>query len=198
MLAREVDWTLLPPTTPAHIHTLLRRCLEKDPRKRLRDIGDARMQLDEPAAAAVSPHAATPRATSVARLLPWGVAAASVVGAALLFLWYPEKGEVLDRPVIRMIVDWPSEAEPGFRPVLAPDGSFVARVLPGSRVMFRCYYTDPTDEDRKQYYSSNPYTVYEDSRANIQLELKVRAGNIKRQGIQIGIGGGFRGGVLRR
>jgi Tol biopolymer transport system component len=40
------DWRLLPATTPVRVRTLLRRCLEKDPRQRLRDIGDARIELD--------------------------------------------------------------------------------------------------------------------------------------------------------
>jgi Tol biopolymer transport system component len=45
VLTRDIDWSQLPPATPAPLVELLRRCLERDPRKRLRDIGDAR--LDE-------------------------------------------------------------------------------------------------------------------------------------------------------
>lgn len=40
------DWSLLPAETPLPIRALLRRCLEKDPRKRLRDIGDARFEFE--------------------------------------------------------------------------------------------------------------------------------------------------------
>jgi len=40
----EPDWTKLPSDTPTLIRALLRRCLEKDPRNRLRDIGDARIE----------------------------------------------------------------------------------------------------------------------------------------------------------
>jgi eukaryotic-like serine/threonine-protein kinase len=47
ILEREPDWSLLPPQTPARARELLRRCLEKDAKKRLRDIGDARIQLEE-------------------------------------------------------------------------------------------------------------------------------------------------------
>ena len=46
ILGLEPDWRTLPETTPAQIRTLLQRCLEKDPRRRLRDIGDARIELD--------------------------------------------------------------------------------------------------------------------------------------------------------
>jgi hypothetical protein len=45
VLTREPDWTLLPAATPPRIAELLRRCLRKDFRQRLRDIGDARIEL---------------------------------------------------------------------------------------------------------------------------------------------------------
>jgi serine/threonine protein kinase len=47
ILQGEPDWRALPKTTPAGIRRLLGRCLEKDPRKRLRDIGDARLDIEE-------------------------------------------------------------------------------------------------------------------------------------------------------
>ena len=45
---REPDWTALPASTPSNITRLLRRCLEKDAKRRLRDIGDARIEIDSP------------------------------------------------------------------------------------------------------------------------------------------------------
>jgi Tol biopolymer transport system component len=45
VLEHEPPWAALPGTTPASIRKLLQRCLEKDPRSRLRDIGDARIEL---------------------------------------------------------------------------------------------------------------------------------------------------------
>ena len=47
ILEREPDLGLLPPETPAAIRRLLRRCLEKNPQDRLRDIGDARLDIRE-------------------------------------------------------------------------------------------------------------------------------------------------------
>jgi serine/threonine-protein kinase len=47
ILEREPDWQVLPHNTPANILVLLRRCLEKDPRRRLRDIGDAGIEINE-------------------------------------------------------------------------------------------------------------------------------------------------------
>ena len=47
VLTSEPDWTALPPATPPQLSHVLRRCLEKDPARRQRDIGDARVELDE-------------------------------------------------------------------------------------------------------------------------------------------------------
>jgi len=46
VLRAEIDWTKLPANTPMPIRRLLARCLERDPNKRLRDIGDARFDLE--------------------------------------------------------------------------------------------------------------------------------------------------------
>ena len=47
VLRAEPDWNALAQTTPRAIRRLLRRCLEKDPKRRLSAIGDARLELDE-------------------------------------------------------------------------------------------------------------------------------------------------------
>jgi hypothetical protein len=74
VLRAEPDWPLLPKDTPRAVVKLLKRCLEKDPRARLRDIGEARItleaiergvELDEPAAAV-----ATAPACEQARVAP--------------------------------------------------------------------------------------------------------------------------------
>ncbi|MBL7187067.1 MAG: protein kinase [Phycisphaerae bacterium] len=47
IIEREPDWNVLPQDTPNNIRVLLRRCLEKDPHRRLRDIGDAGIEINE-------------------------------------------------------------------------------------------------------------------------------------------------------
>src|SRR5689334_7943317 len=59
------DWSTLPPDTPAPIRRLLRRCLERDRKKRLPDIVDARLEIDE--ALAGSPESPAPVAPPPAR-----------------------------------------------------------------------------------------------------------------------------------
>ncbi len=83
------DWNALPAETPAAVRSLLARCLDKDPKQRLRDIGEARVALSSgspvPAAAAVAPAPAAlpPRRRS----LLWAAVVlltAAVVGLAAL------------------------------------------------------------------------------------------------------------------
>lgn len=47
VLEREPDMTILPAGAPAGVRSLLRHCLEKDPKRRLRDIADARLAIDD-------------------------------------------------------------------------------------------------------------------------------------------------------
>ncbi len=45
VLRQDIDWTALPARTPARMHRLLERCLDRDPKSRLRDIGEARIEI---------------------------------------------------------------------------------------------------------------------------------------------------------
>ncbi|MFL6279143.1 MAG: protein kinase domain-containing protein, partial [Vicinamibacterales bacterium] len=56
VLQHEPDWTLLPRHTPSNITRLIHRCLDKDPRRRLRDIGDARLEIEEALSSRDSDH----------------------------------------------------------------------------------------------------------------------------------------------
>ena len=77
ILDREPDWTALPAATPTATRRLLTRCLEKDQGRRLRDIGDARLDLEEKDAQPVK------RARPSRRLWPLAFAAALLAGIAL-------------------------------------------------------------------------------------------------------------------
>jgi Tol biopolymer transport system component len=47
VLKSDPEWSALPPATPPSIRHVLRRCLEKDPRRRFHDVADVRLDLDE-------------------------------------------------------------------------------------------------------------------------------------------------------
>lgn len=70
ILKSEPDWGSIPPETLAATHSLLRRCLRKDPHLRLRDLGDARLEIAELSEHPVSPAVALapPRASRWTRI----------------------------------------------------------------------------------------------------------------------------------
>src|SRR5207245_546669 len=80
IVEREPDWTALPPSTPAGIHRLLQRCLQKDVNRRLRDLGDARIEIEETLASPVTPELAIEKALRVPRRWAW------MMGLAVAFL----------------------------------------------------------------------------------------------------------------
>ena len=75
ILEHEPEWSGSAPDTPPRIRQLIQRCLEKDARRRVRDIGDARLEIEE----ALDRRARSTPAR--ARLAPWGVAAAALLAA---------------------------------------------------------------------------------------------------------------------
>ena len=79
VLSREPDWQVLPVATPSNARDLLRRCLQKDPKRRLRDIGDARIELEE-AFTVPTPAEVPTHGHKVREGLLWAVAALTVVG----------------------------------------------------------------------------------------------------------------------
>jgi serine/threonine-protein kinase len=71
----EPAWAALPKDTPPAVIALLRRCLQKDPRQRLRDIGDARYELEHATAPVAAIAAASPARPSRRRTAAWAAAA---------------------------------------------------------------------------------------------------------------------------
>ena len=87
VLTREPDWEALPATTPEGVRRLLRRSLQKDPKRRLSSMADARLELDETEPSVATLQRGTPpvRRTFARWLWPSLAGAALVVaGAALL------------------------------------------------------------------------------------------------------------------
>src|SRR5262245_5739618 len=141
ILEREPDWNALPPATPDKLRELLRRCLEKDARKRLRDIGDARLDLEEAvaartwerrAAAAELEAALTPSRGRIP-LVPYAVAAAALVVAPLPIL-HPWRRDV-PGPAVRLSINEPVGASFGGDAsdcAISPDGRTLVAVASDS------------------------------------------------------------------
>jgi Tol biopolymer transport system component len=106
---------------PVQARLLLRRCLEKDPKRRLHDIADAIPLLEE---------APAPPAEVRFAKLPWAIAGALAIGMAVL-LWAPWRAPrtSADRPFVQLDLDaGPDEVS---QPVLSPDGSLIVFVSKG-------------------------------------------------------------------
>jgi serine/threonine protein kinase/Tol biopolymer transport system component len=126
ILGREPDWAALPASTPAGVRRVLKRCLEKDAKRRLRDIGDAKVDLESAIGdAAAQSDASDASSTKLVQRLRFavGVLAAlltvSLVASAAL-LWRKTPAPPPE-PVRRFSM------ELGYvRPVLSPDGRHIA------------------------------------------------------------------------
>ncbi len=113
VLAREPDWDRVPKNTPAAIQRLLHRCLTKDPKQRLRDIGEARIIIDAVRRGEISdPVVASEPAASVKKTKPivsWTIAAVFAMVSLLSLAAYVRKAP--EEPnVIRALIPPPDES----------------------------------------------------------------------------------------
>ncbi|MGH9141278.1 MAG: protein kinase domain-containing protein [Vicinamibacterales bacterium] len=141
ILTRQPDWTALPADTPPLIRRLLRRCLEKERKRRLDSAADARLEIEEALtgpsaveAAAAQPETALRSAWS--RALTWTLAASTLgLAIALVPRWAPWRSETgVDRPLVRLDVDLGAdvsllpvtESAAGSSVAISPDGMRLA------------------------------------------------------------------------
>jgi Tol biopolymer transport system component len=123
VLHKEPDWIRV----PQRVRRLLRSCLERDPRKRLQDIGDARLMIDEDSpgvSAAASPPAVHTVSFALGNRAAWGVAALFVLLLApLAWIHFREKLPVAEP--VRFQVPLPEKFV--FQYIaLSPDGRYLA------------------------------------------------------------------------
>jgi hypothetical protein len=82
VVSKDPEWSALPTTVPSGIRRLLRRALEKDPKRRLDSAAGARIEIDEAVQAPpASDVAAAAQSARRGRTLPWTIAAAAIVAA---------------------------------------------------------------------------------------------------------------------
>lgn len=141
VLREDVPWSTLPAATPAGVRRVLERALQKDPKRRLRDIGDAKLEIEDaiggkdaatglPAAAVVSVDATRPSR------LPWLVTAAALVALAAMGWtnWNREPPPVFTHVGIEL-PPRTAMARPVRRAVaISPDGSTVAFIATSNGV----------------------------------------------------------------
>lgn len=145
LLHKEIDFSRLPSTTPQVVHRLLRLCLEREQRKRLRDIGDARLELE-----AASTNAGTSISQgAIRRGIPATVAVPAIFAALALGavgVWFalpttpvrptPLRKLELAIPGLDRRADNPAVISPdGTRIVYTKGGQFWLRSLDSDRAV---------------------------------------------------------------
>ena len=138
VIAKDVDWATLPNEIPETLRTVLRRCLEKDPKRRIRDIGDVGLAMEGAFESAGS--VTTDAVGSVAQPAVWQRPVALLAAAVLLVVGsgltvWNMRPTVPTRPVARFPIVLP----PGgglMDPIhselaISPEGNHVAFVANG-------------------------------------------------------------------
>ena len=148
VLGRDPRWETLPADTPPDVTKLLRRCLDKAPRDRLRDIGDAHVELREVTPAPVNEHPgailAPIQPAAWRRVVPWvaGIAVGSIMAGGVVWTFM--------RPSVPVTTRFTLVLPPGVRPSglfrveLSPDGGTLA--FGGSSAGVNQVYLRPLDQ----------------------------------------------------
>ncbi|MGA9882862.1 MAG: protein kinase, partial [Candidatus Acidiferrales bacterium] len=128
VIMKDPDWSQLPAATPTRVRVLLQRCLQKDPKQRLQAIGDARISLDEVLSGAPEPSSPTVAAATISapfwrRAMPWVIAAAALLSAAIVLTVAHLGHQSSPEPTTMSQIEPPANTTFGFMPpVLSPDG----------------------------------------------------------------------------
>ena len=123
ILEREADLSKLPASTPPGVQRLLQRCLAKDPKRRLRDIGDAQADLEDLG----SIHPTERRGRTGREALRWAVMAAVGLGLGGTAVWLiRHMGSADVRPSFARVLRLTTTPAHEFGPVISPDGKWVA------------------------------------------------------------------------
>jgi len=141
ILHRDPDWSALPHGTPPTIHHLLRRCLRRDRNRRLHDIADARVELEEaitdPSDSVLGLTVNAPESRnekSRPSLALTMLAVAVVALASALAAWQLKPIPMPPKPVLRKLeIQVPGlRTDERLRPIISPDGSRVVYAAKGS------------------------------------------------------------------
>jgi eukaryotic-like serine/threonine-protein kinase len=124
ILEREPDLAKLPATTPPGIRHLLPWCLAKDPKRRLRDIGDALPDLDA-VSTRVSAPARAGSSVGPGNLL-WGLLLGAIATAVAVAVWVGRPASAPDIPSFSRALRLTTTPAHEFGPAISPDGKWVA------------------------------------------------------------------------
>jgi serine/threonine protein kinase len=130
ILEREPQWDQLPESVPPTVQRLLRRCLEKDPKRRLRDIGDVQIDLDEAFTGSVERVSGQPPAKMTRRTAIAALAGAAAGSAATGIFAISRYRDAVPRNLTRFAIAMPDgtfhSSSFNGRVAISPDGTRIA------------------------------------------------------------------------
>jgi serine/threonine protein kinase len=161
VLQREPDWKALPESTPRPLVRSIQRCLQKDAKQRLRDIGDARVELDE----ALTPATLVAAAPQRRARLPWLLAFAALAAVAVVSAWLLGRGD--SGPTLSHAVRLTNSPASEFSPAISPDNKWVA------------YYSEwQGHSDVWVKFLNNGSTINLTSSLNLDLSVRALIGGL--------------------
>ena len=199
VLRADPDWESLPGDTPSSVRRLLRRCLERTPKKRLPDAAMARLEIDE--ADAIPEVAAGPTATAVAqhtfwqRPVPALVVAVALIALGGLAVWALARpasppSPRLERFALTVPADATLQATGPFSVLaLSRDGSKLALrsgppALTGGQLLLRQIdqvdaelIAGPADVQSPVFSPDGEWIAFFDARANALKRVSIRGGS---------------------
>ena len=130
VLRQDMPWDRLPPGTSPRFQRLLRHCLERDPRNRLKDAGDIRIEIDDLLRSRTGEEAApvaTPlpvrRHSRTGERVAW---VALVLAAASVAWWLGDRESSAPEPAWTQFTQLTDEAGIESNPSISPDGDSIA------------------------------------------------------------------------
>jgi eukaryotic-like serine/threonine-protein kinase len=165
VLKSDPDWGALPEEVPQSVRRLLRRCLHKEPRNRLHDMADVRLDIDDARAALSEAEVRRPVAVKPATSLLWPILALVTSATVAIAAWVVRTRPA--SPEVRLEVTTPRSSDPVSLAV-SPDGAmivFSAGIENDSRLWLRALKsvsTQPligTDGARFPFWSPDSRSV---------------------------------------
>jgi len=204
VIKTEPDWAALPESTPPSIQKLIHRCLQKDQRQRLRDIGEARITIEEtlsgnvetglvPALTETAPGG--PRRSPVRRILPWAIAGL-LAGALIsgLAVWNFVAPAPQESPVLSYIPPSPNTTfhDFGFGAgpvVVSPDGKRLAFSATDENGVTKLYVRPLDSNDAKAISGTEdaaaPFWSPDGSSLGFVADQKLKAVNLANGNVEV-------------
>ena len=126
ILKTEPEWKAIPAATPANVVRVMRRCLDKDPKRRLHSIADARLDLDDDATASVTSK--DDRRGSRVRYAIAAAGLAIIIVLSILLVSNRSRAPVATSSPSRFVIAATGEMIEGAGIAISPDGQTIAYI----------------------------------------------------------------------